>query len=299
MKKKILSLLIITFSLSGCASDSWIYPLESQPTNEEVIQRGAKLSNPPMTLDEARNLVLGWDSILGSAARNRRYSEIAAKEMIFYGTLLAMGGIVGGSVALRNVGATIAGVGAVGDQHYQFGEQRATFARAARRMECARNVLDPLDPAVLDAIEGQTAVDLTPYVAATLDVPRHVNEYILTVRNDLRVALVAFSLSTPSRQEIESAMDYARKARDGARSRVPTVLAKFPAQSQQFVNQSVKNRACDGLENDKSIAGSRIFRACEISKQPYPQILNGVARFLSNAGTTEAQLEECLKLYPQ
>lgn len=299
MKNSSLLPLIAIIFLTACAKDSVIYPLESKATNNDAIARGIEISSIPLTLDDARMLTIGWTSILDDASRNRRYSEIAAKEMIFYGTLLAVGGILGGSIALRNVGAAVAGAGVVTDQHYQFGEQRSVFFRASLRMQCASRVLDPLDPAILDALPTNASGLLVTAIGDTSDVPKHVSSYVNRVRQDLRVALASFELSTPSKQDIilaVSANQEQKRVADVSANRVSESLKNAKI---SVLNSGLRVQDCRPLEDDKSQSGQRNYRACLYSKESEILIMERITAFAKSAKSFDTDLDLCIKLNPQ
>jgi hypothetical protein len=193
----------VAVGLFGCSSDSWLYPTFSISDQHKLVESGAKLSSVPSTVDDARNLVIGLTAKLDDAARHRNDAEIVARELLFYGSLIAVGGVAASSIALRNVGAGIAAGSIALDHHYQSSVQESAFRKASQRMRCARDLLDPIDPALLDALPAPARNAISDKTMADYSaVPRNVSNYVDRVSQDLRAALAAVTLSTPSQQDL-------------------------------------------------------------------------------------------------
>lgn len=180
-----------------------------------LVNDGAKLTAVPLTVDDARNLVFGLTEKLNTASRHRDDAKMITRELLFYGSLLAVGGVAASSIALRNVGAGIAAGSVALDNHYQPSVQSLAFDRAAQRMRCARDLLDPIDPALLDALPADARKQIhaeTMSLYATI--PHLTNNYIEKVSLDLRAALTAVTLSAPSEQDLLNSLQSYKAAQN-------------------------------------------------------------------------------------
>jgi hypothetical protein len=203
MMKKTIFLSSVALLASGCASDSWLYPMFNAEDQRALVNDGAKLTAVPLTVDDARNLVFGLTEKLNTASRHRDYAKMITHELLFYGSLLAVGGVAASSIALRNVGAGIAAGSVALDNHYQPSVQSLAFDRAAQRMRCARDLLDPIDPALLDALPADARQQIHPEIMSLYAaIPHLTNSYVEKVSLDLRAALTAVTLSAPSEQDL-------------------------------------------------------------------------------------------------
>ncbi|WP_155632969.1 hypothetical protein [Burkholderia stagnalis] len=211
--KRIILLSSAALLASGCASDSWIYPTFDAEDQRTLVNDGAKLTAVPITVDDARNMVFGLTEKLSSASRHRDDAKVIARELLFYGSLLAVGGVAASSIALRNVGAGIAAGSLALDNHYQPSVQSAAFDKAAQRMRCARGLLDPIDPALLDALPADARAQIpAETMSRYAGIPRRVSTYIEKVSLDLRAALAVVTLSAPSEQDLLASLTSYRQA---------------------------------------------------------------------------------------
>ncbi|MFL9869524.1 hypothetical protein PQR67_35590 [Paraburkholderia fungorum] len=229
--KRTIVLAWATLIVTGCASDSWLYPTFNADDQRTLVYDGAKISAVPSTADDARNMVFGLTAKLNEARRHRSDAQIVARELLFYGSLLAVGGVAVSSIALRNVGAGIAAGSVALSNHYEPGVQATAFDRGAQRMRCAKDLLDPIDPALLDALPADARDKIpVPTMALYASVPRTVNVYVERVSQDLRVALNAVTLSAPSQQDLMSSVnsytDAKKKTEDDTKNLNSLVSAK-------------------------------------------------------------------------
>jgi hypothetical protein len=213
--KTVIALATLATALSGCSSNSWIYPTFNASDQRKLVESGAKIASIPSTVDDARNLVIGLTAKLDDAAQHRNDAETVAREILFYGSLIAVGGVAVGSIALRNVGAGIAAGSVALDHHYEASIQEAAFRKATQRMRCARDLLDPIDPALLDALPTPARNAIPDKTMADYSaVPRAVSNYVDRVSQDLRAALSAVTLSTPSQQDLQASFSANKAANE-------------------------------------------------------------------------------------
>ncbi|WLE63233.1 hypothetical protein GIY62_23210 [Burkholderia plantarii] len=216
MKKAWLVPFVVVLT-SGCASDTWIYPVFNASDQRALVKDGAQSAAVPLTVDDSRNLVIGLTQKLDSASRHRDDGKLVLRELLFYGTLLAAGGVAAGSIAVRNIGGVIAGGSVTLDSHYQPSVQSKAFANAAMMMRCAQDRLDPIDPALVDVLGQSLTSHFTPEArSAYADIPRQVRDYIQRVSLNLQAELAAVQLAKPSQQDIQSALDQAGVAEKAA-----------------------------------------------------------------------------------
>ncbi|WP_155740299.1 hypothetical protein [Burkholderia territorii] len=307
----------IVIALCGCSHDTMIYPTLDEREQGKLISAGAAHARVPATVDDARNLVIGWTIKLDTASQHRDYAKIVAQELLFYGSLLAIGGIAAGSAALRNIGAGIAGGSIALDHHYQLADQENAFRRAAVRMRCARDLLDPIDPAVLDALP-ETARTTTLSSSAMADyyvIPRTVSRYVDRVGQDLRVSLSAIALAPPSQQDILNTLTAFRTANNPPQHELPSpsslvtsirqarqiaTPARGQKQEQEKPASAPEPSACAVADqSDDAEANSRACRAYRLSQES-PTILADRTRALAQAvNSLSTGLEVCLKTNPQ
>ncbi|GLZ20692.1 hypothetical protein [Burkholderia plantarii] len=212
MKKAWLVPFVVVLT-SGCASDTWIYPVFNASDQRALVKDGAQSAAVPLTVDDSRNLVIGLTQKLDSASRHRDDGKLVLRELLFYGTLLAAGGVAAGSIAVRNIGGVIAGGSVTLDSHYQPSVQSKAFANAAMMMRCAQDRLDPIDPALVDVLGPALTNHFTPEArSAYAGIPQQVRDYVQKVSVNLQIELAAIQLAKPSRQEILSALNAASAA---------------------------------------------------------------------------------------
>ncbi|MBI0329159.1 hypothetical protein [Burkholderia plantarii] len=263
MKKAWLVPLVVVLT-SGCASDTWIYPVFNASDQRALVKDGARSAAVPLTVDDSRNLVIGLAQKLDAASRHRDDGKLVLRELLFYGTLLAAGGVAAGSIAVRNIGGVIAGGSVTLDSHYQPSVQSRAFANAATMMRCAQDRLDPIDPALIDVLGPALTSDVTPEVrSAYADIPAQVRDYVKRVGLNLQAELAAVQLATPSRQEIATALQAASQAEVTAKDTAAdlankvrnTVLHRVPPAVLEDLEKA--RRSIDGVQkNIATLAGS-------------------------------------------
>jgi hypothetical protein len=304
----------LAVGLYGCSSDSWLYPTFNISDQRKLVESGAKLASVPSTVDDARNLVIGLTAKLDDAARHRNDAEIVTRELLFYGSLIAVGGVAASSIALRNVGAGIAAGSIAVDHHYQSSVQESAFRKASQRMRCARDLLDPIDPALLDVLPAPARNAIPDKTMADYStVPRNVSNYVDRVSQDLRAALAAVTLSTPSQQDLLASFS----ANEAAQKQTAKVITqKLKAQVAAAVTEAAEKAVAEAAvaasavmppaqcnEPSESTATSpsdwRQYRACLIRRQSAESQAQLTLAFGQAIGTLPTQLELCLKTNPQ
>lgn len=184
---------------------------------------------------EARSLLVNWEHVLESAARNRRTAELVMEELTFYGTLVFTAALAqishGGGTAqvsksvlrARNIGAGAAGGSQLLTSHYRWADQRVAFMAAASRLRCAREAIAPLNPAVRELMtdvyiasvnmELKNAGSHHNFEELWTNVPNVTAQFVEEqVNPELQAALQSISLSTPSRTELATLIDNWKQA---------------------------------------------------------------------------------------
>ncbi|WP_246792133.1 hypothetical protein [Burkholderia perseverans] len=267
MKKAWLVPFVVVFT-SGCASDTWIYPVFNANDQRALVKDGAQSAAVPLTVDDSRNLVIGLTQKLDSASRHRDDGKLVLRELLFYGTLLAAGGVAAGSIAVRNIGGVIAGGSVTLDSHYQPSVQSKAFANAATMMRCAQDRLDPIDPALVDVLGPSLTSDVKPEVrSAYAGIPQQVRDYVNRVGLNLQAELAAVQLATPSRQEIASALQNASEADGTAKDAASNLATKV----QETVVKRVPPPVLENLENAKRSIANVEKNIAELAATRPPQ----------------------------
>lgn len=221
MKK--IALIICALSVSGCG----LLPMATYDRDQLITEgRKKKIDISSYDIEDVRILSAEWTAKLNGAANTRRNESIAIEEILYYGTLLfagaqsaivskGAGDIPRHLLRLRNVGAGMAAGSTLFSEHYKVKEQQPIFEKAASRMRCATDALS-------DIVEYHnlwtneqflTLVDDTGKPLAPLydSVPSKTIEYIeKRSLSDLRTALTAISLSSPTKAEIQKVFEDAK-----------------------------------------------------------------------------------------
>jgi hypothetical protein len=239
LKKATIAVLFST--LAGCAS---VAPMDDYD-RDKIIEaaRSSQASIKPVSLEDARLLAAGWRDKLESAAVSRERQAMVADEVLYYGTLILTGAQAAiaskGAAAIphaimyaRNAGAA----GAIGSTlykgHYKPGIQQPIFEKAAMRMRCATDAIADIKPELLahytpaelaltkgnDQESFQQLIDEAPH-----KIVQFIEQKSVT---DLRAALSAITLGTPSKDEIAAVFkQYAAASAEGTG---PHMLGALP-----------------------------------------------------------------------
>lgn len=221
MKRLLLTLPLV---LSGC-----VYPVHDYD-RANALAAGADISLSNVeTVETAKQLLSGWQSQLEDAATTRQKTELVASEILYYGTLL----MVGGSTAMaattsadplhiRNIGAGLGLGSTLFSSHYKINEQRTVFERASTRLNCVLDAAADInkknhDLFIASAIAAPPLEDGKPFLTAYDDIPRQIVYFIerQTVP-DLQAALRSITLGAASREELLATIQAWNKARTEA-----------------------------------------------------------------------------------
>ncbi|WP_426699871.1 hypothetical protein ACPPVV_10680 [Rhodanobacter sp. Col0626] len=224
--------LITAIVLLATASCTTLYPVVPRTTESELEQKGALLQSSITTPEEARNLVFGKEDELSRAAYDKQVANIVFQEVTFYGTFMAVAGVVANSIAARNTGAGLAALSSALSGHYQPGDQRLAFQKAETAMLCIKDAISPIDPAIREAFDenfdlsGDDAKDLA---TAYYNVPVVTVHAIRTIGTNLLVALNSFTLPTPSASDITAL----GKSLEAAKTRSEDIVGKTSSENSQ------------------------------------------------------------------
>lgn len=146
--------LIFAVALTGCATAPWPRA-PSRLTQEDLLadakaeQMAGRLKVPPiMTVRDAKLMVEQLDHRLENATGNRRAMELTLDDITFFGTLTAVAGVAGKSIAARNIGAGVAGLASAITGHYNPKGQRIAFMTAWGQTQCLMSALNGIDSSV-------------------------------------------------------------------------------------------------------------------------------------------------------
>jgi hypothetical protein len=189
-----------------------VYPIKPWGTREELIQKGQAHVLVPITVKDARNMVIGLYDVLSSAKNDRDLQSLVGEEVMFYGTLLAVAGISVDSRAARNTGGALAGLATLLTGHYKPADQSLIFDKAAQRVDCLKELLRPVtdDTRKLFPDNFGDAVVAKAYN----DIPSDTIEFVDTISKDLDAALKAVTLSSPSKDELANTMSSWKDSKD-------------------------------------------------------------------------------------
>jgi hypothetical protein len=214
MPRLSLGVLAISIMLAGCS------PLPLEPKYNRDTLKASGVTYAAVSHADAKAIAAAWHKELGDAAQDRRKQEIAASELLFYGTLLFSGAQLQlakefskGMQLARNIGVgTAAGVQLLSG-HYQPKDQRAAFRRGEDRMKCLNDSLSVIpstwdfDPEAVKGADADLAKGDKPTTLQSLylAVPRQAMDYIEGfVTPSLQAELLEIKLSTPSKEDLIS-----------------------------------------------------------------------------------------------
>ena len=211
----------LTVLLSACS----LYPVVPEKTQAELIQRGKEKGLSSIDLADARDLVAGLRSVLADAANSRQKTAIVLNELVFYGTLIAVGGTIRDSIAARNTGGGIAALASIFSGHYQVGVQQTAMRAAIDKLDCVRDAIAPISPGVRQLFKSDFSDTGAPSIAGKFDaIPGQTLRAVNAIEDKLQVALAGISLSTPTRDELAAVFDKFTAAKKNAEA-----VAKTPA----------------------------------------------------------------------
>jgi hypothetical protein len=213
--------------LVGCHA----YPTKPWSTNTELTGAAKDHESEPVTTPrEAKVLIDGLVALLDDARKKRETASRVVDEVIFYGTFVAVAGIAFDSIAARNIGAGVAGSGALIGGHYHFDNQEAALARATGRALCLQQAMGKINldsrnlfPADFDDGDLRTAWDAMPQntVSAIASIGRQLD-------TDLRAIDMTTSgldaVSKLGQSYHEAAEKEARKPTPGPTGATKTIL---------------------------------------------------------------------------
>jgi hypothetical protein len=104
-----------------------------------------------MGVDDAKRMVEQLDLRLQKATNDRRAMELTFDDITFFGTLTAVAGVAGKSIAARNIGAGVAGLASAIGGHYNPKAQRIAFMAAWAQTRCLRSALNGIDSAIYNS----------------------------------------------------------------------------------------------------------------------------------------------------
>lgn len=231
----------VALAMGGCSS---VLPVAANYSNEQVIAKSDidAAAHTSLTLAQAKKLANGWKNIYLEAQATRQEWQSAFGETIFYGSILAVLGIVTHHDRVRNLGLVLAGGAGLADGHYKLAVQRAAFRKAESRMACIERAMLQITPA------NVATFDVAGAVRETLtSLPVLVVEHAETVRGELRKSLLDIELTTPSRQEISDAFTRLKEAE----ANVPRPAALTTNERAKHINTFGANRTQSEQEEQK------------------------------------------------
>lgn len=264
--------LCFTVLLSACS----LYPTMPQQSREELIALGRAEGTSAIDLADARDLVAGLRSVLADAAQSRHKTAIVLNEIVFYGTLIAVGGTVADSIAARNTGGGLAALGSVFSSHYQVSVQQTAMRAAVDKLDCVRDAIAPISPGVRQLFASDfsdtgdpSATPPIPDIRGKFDaVPGVTLRAVRAIEDKLRVALAGIALSTPTKDELATVFG---KFIDAKKLAEDSATPQAPGAAMTSLQLAVGKRAAVGLRalsDDECQAPATLDKAarqhCEI-----------------------------------
>lgn len=185
------------FGFSGCA----LWPLPPNYTTVDAQKAASIPSDTSIDIDGAKKLINGWLNIYEDAALGRRRWQLGFSEVLFYGSILAVGGSATHHDRLRNVGIGLAGSSSLLNGHYKIDEQLAAFRKAIGRLAC-------MEEATVQIVQQDVAlfeISDAKMHKATVDLPVTLFQYVNRVRRELGNALNSIVLAALTQKEIYDA----------------------------------------------------------------------------------------------
>ena len=227
------------FLLSGCA----IYPVVPRWSAEQINAAGKADPYLAAGPTEALVKVRGVRSLLASAADNRKRTELAASEVIYYGTLIGVVGLSLDKQGLINTGGASAGLGTLFTGRYRLGEQAAAFRKAEERVACMEEALTAtqvLDSAALtrqfasaNSFSGMSATFsansssgavLAAIATGNAEIPAATSSALRRVASDLRIALNGLALTPLTKEQMKKVLDDAIDDKNDAENKLISMV---------------------------------------------------------------------------
>lgn len=326
-----LGALLIVAVLAGCATTPW--PRTPRHlTQEQLVEDGKKTAatdldgNPTptpsiMTVTDARFMVDELDRRLQKAANSRRATELAFDDVTFFGTLTAVGGVAGKSIAARNIGAGIAGLASAIYGHYNPKAQRVAFMQAWSQTRCLRSALNGIDPTiyatfppgsngkVLGQVGGQDGTKQVDADAAYSSIPQitydRVGDIVFQLINSLN-DIQTSGASLSDIRTVATAVSDAAKTAAKAPASTPAPSNQSQLESAQVAVQkagTALSKAKPSNERESQATVQRLkgtLKAAQADLQKQQQIANDEialkTAFLSAVVQYEASAQACVKL---
>ncbi|KGI78194.1 hypothetical protein [Oleiagrimonas soli] len=202
----------VALLLTACST---LYPVSPNLADPTQVPTNMHAGPAITTVKQARELVFNAQAILQNASANKKTAQTVIQEIIFYGTFVAVFGVIHDSVAARNTGAGLAALGSALSGHYQLSDQKVAFQQAASALQCIKLAISPIDPDVREAFDGEfkpigrtdTETDdeksaREGLMNAYMNVPDATIHAIQSVNTHLVAALNGITLPTPGNDEI-------------------------------------------------------------------------------------------------
>ena len=315
---------VASLLVASCA----LYPVEKRTSESDLVQKGAGLQASITTPGEARDLVFGKEDELSRATYDKQVAEIVFQEVTFYGTFLAVAGVVADSVAARNTGAGLAALSSALSGHYQPREQKLAFQKAEAAVLCIKDAISPIDPVVRETFDenfsltggdAATAEQRKQLVAAYYKVPEITVHAIRTIGASLLISLNNFTLPTPSANDItaigkalEEAKGRSKEIVDKASSGDSQANISNAIDSLKITTQSRKPELMGAMSNIINIGGQNnppgtncqakdlpgeLRKACTLSKLSIMtpnELADAKKQFIEATIQYEATVSACL-----
>lgn len=251
-------------TLTGCATG--VLPIEPK-YDREALRTSGKTMPDALTVTDVRKIAAAWSDQLNQATRDRRMQSVAAKEVLFYGTLL----FTAGSVQMarqasetwrqvRNIGAGAAAGSELFSSHYQTNDQTLAFKHAQVKMSCLIEALQAVpeeakftklfsnDPGAKEKASMALTQDPKDLDALYLAVPAKTLFFIeQTVLPQLQAELLAIQLGTPSRDALTQLVSKFKAAEESgtasAKAAGPSSSATIAAMRQDLEKETPVEKA--------------------------------------------------------
>jgi hypothetical protein len=255
-----------------------------------LLQAPPDRSSSITDVDQARRLLDGLMVVLSDGRDKRNQYQDAINEFVFYGILTAVVGIAAKSIAARNVGGGVAGIGSAVDGHYKLDQQSLAFAKAYTRAGCVLNALNVIDLQTYALFDGQP---LGPAGTVNIDdeysnIPNNTISAVQDIGKLLRNDLKSISTKSGSLSDIQKTATDIRAAAEAAAT-VPTQAASQSTQSlaaskvQDVVNSKQKRQQLDLAIAKGSVVKTNAFGDLGASPAEAQATLNKVIAFQEKA----------------
>ena len=205
------------FALATLVSACSIYPVAPKLSLQELRDRAPSDAQIPPDLSNSRALLAGLHKVLEDGADNRQTISIAASEVLYYGTLLAILGVTLDSRAARNTGAGLGFGAEIFTGHYKLADQHVIFQKALAQVICAEDAIAPVAPGVLNSFPNGNLVQVPPPNPPLADgmsaeqtieaLPARTIVFVRTVQKQLGDALDKVVLPAMSKEDLKTLVD--------------------------------------------------------------------------------------------